>query len=249
MRTLESSIEAIKEQEDDMRRNSTEVQRELNSFFDKQVEMLEVRRQCLKDDLQKSVNAQKKILDAQMDSFQTSLDCLKSSVDFVEQALATGSEVEILSAKNQMIQQLCELNSATSDLKPRGRIYYTLEADWPLYDSGMFENVAKINIYDEHYYLEKVCCLERGGSSYEIRPRSKSNTFDLAEKVEVKIIEPGSDNVQFPMVTSRSDGSFSFSYGTGRRNYKIEVIVDGRYVHGSPFNSQHLSVYFSYPLK
>ena len=44
-------------------------QRELNSFFDKQIEMLELTRQCLKDDLQKSVNAQKKNLDAQMDSF------------------------------------------------------------------------------------------------------------------------------------------------------------------------------------
>ena len=44
-------------------------QRELNNFFDKQIETFELTRQCLKDDLQKSVNAQKKILDAQMDSF------------------------------------------------------------------------------------------------------------------------------------------------------------------------------------
>ena len=243
---LESSIKTIKEQEDSMHKNSMKVNRELDSFIDKQIELLERKRQTVKDELKKSVSAKKKNLDAQMESFQTSLGCLKSSVEFTEETLSRGSEVEILSTKNQMIKQITELNSATSDLKPRGRIYNCLElTDSPLI--AALEKVAKIREYDEEYELLLMksglvgMTLSRFLRSYLhltkfcIRSKNKSSTLDPAKEVQVTIITPDSKKVQVS-VTNDPDGSFSFSHKPDKSgDYKIEVLINERYVHGSPF--------------
>ena len=252
IRALESYIGTIKEQEDDMHKTSMDVNRKLDSFIDKQIEPIERKRQIIKDDLRKLFSAQKKILDAQMESFASSRDSLKSSVEFTEEALTKGSGVEILSAKNQMIQQLTELNSATSDLKPRGRICLSLElTDSSLIKVAVLEKVAKITEYDEEYELLKrsgptrmskdLQSLYRELTKFIIRPKSKSSTFDQANKVQVTITTPPSppyefsQNVRVP-VTNEPDGSFSFSFKPDLGgDYKIEVLINGKYVHGSPF--------------
>ena len=243
IRALESSVEAIKEQEDNMHKNSMEVNRELDSFIDEQIELLERKRQSVKDELKKSVSAQQKIIDAQMESFVLSLGCLKSSVKFTEEALSKASQAEVLSAKNQMIQQLTELNSKAVDLRPRGKICYKLELGSPLNNCDAFGKLAKIREYDEQYRLVKKVGLTESSeiiAYYYIRPQSKSNTFDIAEKVQVKIIEP-TGSVKFPVVTKiNMNGVFSFSCPVNVLDYKIEVIVNGRYVHGSPFNSKDI---------
>ncbi|KAL9958090.1 hypothetical protein ACROYT_G035059 [Oculina patagonica] len=251
IRDLESSIETIKRQEDDMHKNSVEVNRKIDSFIDEQIELLEQKRQSLKDELQKSNRDRKRKLDAQMESFQTSLGCIKSSVEFTEEALTRGNEVEILSTKNQMIQQLTELNSVTSDLKPNERIYYSLETDSPLMALAALEKVAKIREYDEEYELlikkplgmtlskdlrtERHPFFKAPLEKFYIRPKSKSTTLDLASKVQVTIISPVSKTVQVP-VTSDQDGSFSFCFEPATfGDYKIKALMNGRYVHGSPF--------------
>ena len=252
IRALESSIGTIKEQEDDMHKTSMEFNRKVDSFFDKQIEPIERKRQSIKDDLRESFSAQKKILDAQMESFASSLDCLKSSVEFTEEALTKGSGVKILSAKNQMIQQLTELHSATSDLKPRGRICLSLElTDSSLIEVAALENVAKITEYDEEYELLKKSGLTRISEDLQspykeltkfiIRPKSKSSSLDQANKVQVTITAPPSPpdvfsrNYRVP-VTSEPAGSFGFCFKPELGgDYKIEVLINGRYVHGSPF--------------
>ncbi|KAL9958093.1 hypothetical protein ACROYT_G035062 [Oculina patagonica] len=254
IRALESSIEEIKVQEDDMHKNHIKDRLKIDSFIDKQIELLEQKRESLKDDLRKSVSAKKKILDAQMESFQTSLGCLKSSVEFTEEALTRGNEVEILSAKNHMIQQLTEVNSATSDLKPRGRIYYILKTDSPLINLAALEKNAKIRDYDDEYELLIKKLLKPLGmklskylrsfsglynfpvETFCIRPKSKSSTLGQASKVQVTIITPDSEKVQVPVTNSDQDGSFSFSHKPHKLgDYKVVVLINGRFIHGSPF--------------
>ena len=236
IRALESSLEKIKEQEDSMHRNSVEVNRKLDSFIDNQIKLLEQKRQGVKNDLQKSVTAQKEILDAQMESFQTSLGCLKSSVEFTEETLSKGSDVDILSAKDKMIQQLSELNSEALDLTPRGKIYYRLEVDSPLDDDAVVQKIAKIREYDEQYQVKK-CMSGRLNESVElIRPKN-SNTFDSANKVQVRVREVMRNKVQVPDISKKPDGSFCCRFHCDQHaKCTIEVTVNGRYVHGSPFD-------------
>ncbi len=248
---LESSIETIKVQEDILQKNSVDVNGEIDSFIDKQIELLQQKRQSLKDELQKSISAQKETLAAQMESMQTSLGCLKSSVEFTEEALTKGSEVEIMSTKNEMVKQLTELNSATSGFKPRERTYYRLETDSPVINLAALGKVAIMGEYDEEYELlikntpgmtlskdlrtVRNTYRDNPVETFYIRPKSKSSTLDQASKVQVTIIASDSKKVQVP-VTNDPDGSFSFCYRPDRfGDHKIDVLINGRYVHGSPF--------------
>ncbi len=249
---LESSIETIKEQKDDMHKNFVKKDLEIDSNIDKEIELLERKRKTMKDDLQKSFSAQKAILDAQMESLQTSLDCLKSSVAFTEETLTRGSEVEILSAKNQTIQQLTELNSAASDLKQREGNFNHLElTDLPTINLAALKTTAKITEYDEEYELfikeplgmtlskdlRTVRRLFRDApfEKFYIRPKSKSSTLNQASKVQVTIITPDSKTVQVP-VTYDQDGFFSFCFEAAKfGDYKIKALMNGRYIYGSPF--------------
>ena len=258
IRSLESSIETFKLQEESLNNNFLEVIQKLDSFIDRQIELLQKERQNVKDKLRKSFSTQKDDIRSQKESFQSFRDCLKQSVQYIEKNLSEGSEVKILSAKNQMIQQLTEINSATADLRPRGKVTYDLEADPPVDEKTVCE-IAKIREYDEEYkltivpdvpeFLAKVLTqdLEKEAlkssrqflSLFNIRPKRK-NTRDSPDNiVEVKIKLPDSDDVHSPDINSREDGSFSFSYlPASSGDYKIEVIINGRHLHGSPFTWQ-----------
>lgn len=248
IRTLESSITAIKTHKDDIQKNCQEVICELDIFIDKQIELLERKKQSLKVhwQLRKSVIAQTESLNTQMESLVLALGSQKSSVQFTEEALNRGNEVEVLSGK----KQLTELNSATLDLKSRGRIYYSLEVDSP-FNYDMFEKIAKVNEYDEEYEfgivdgsgeLKRLDSVNSHGdqlTNFCVRPKSSGLPDSQNEQVQVKITAPETGSVQFqPVVTRNPDGSFSFSYNPESNfgEFKIEVLVNGRYVHGSPFN-------------
>ena len=231
---LESSVEAIKELEDNMHKNSMEVNGKIDNFIDKLIKLLEWQRKSLKDDLKNLGTDQKQILDAQTESFVSSLGRLKSSVQFAEEALSRGNEVEILSAKYQMVDQLTELNSATSKLKPRGQICYDLKpTDLPV------AKIANVTEYDKEYELRGMPPAEESfcgcSNRFFIRRKSKISTLDQNNKVQVTIVAPDSKEVPVP-VSHDPDGSFSFSYKPDRSGvYKVEVLINRRYVYGSPF--------------
>ncbi len=251
IRSIESTIKTIRGQEENIHKNYLEVNCEIDIFIGKQIELLEQKRQSMKDDLRKSVSAQKENLDAQMESFRTSLDCLKSSVEFTEEALTRGSEVEILSTKNEMVKQLTELNSATFDFNPRGQICYRLEIDSSVINFAALEKVVIIREHDGEFKLfrkivkpgmqisfsEDLRSARSSRETFCLCPKSNhiSSTLNQASKVQVTIIAPGSKKVQVP-VTNDPDGSFSFSYKPFELgNYKIEVRRNGRFDHVSSF--------------
>ncbi len=251
IRDLESSIETINKQKDDMHKNSVKKDLEIDSFIDKEIEILERKRKGKKDDLQKSISDQKKNLDAEMESFQISLGCLRSSVEFTEEALTRGSEVEILYAKHQMIQQLTELNSATSDLKRREQTYYRPETDSPVINLAALGKIGEYELLinnllgmglSKNLRTDGFCGFPP--PKFCIRPKCKSSTLVQASKVQVTIIGPDSKKVQVP-VSNDPDGSFSFSYKPDWfGDYKIQVLINGRYVHGSPFTWKVIELWF-----
>ncbi|KAL9958080.1 hypothetical protein ACROYT_G035049 [Oculina patagonica] len=260
--SLESSIETLNEQEDSLNKNFLKVNQELDSLIDKQIELLQMKRQNIKDELRMSVLIQKTDIRAQTMSFDLSRDRLKNIVSDTEKTLRKGSEVEVLLAKNQMIQKLTEINSATADLKPRGMVSYDLEADPPL-DENTVGKIAKVREYDEEYKLtiipnvraacigslsymrrtvrgqeqETLVSINMGPSIFNVCPKRKNTKSSPDNKVQVNIALPNSNSVHSPAINNGQDGSFSFSYNPGYTtgDYKIEIIINGRYLFGSPF--------------
>ena len=253
IRDLQEYIKTLKEQEDSININLLEVNQEVDNFIEGQIKLLEQRKQSIKEEVRKLVLAQKKTIDSRMKAVDNSLACATSSVEFVEKTLSKGSEVDVLSAKNEMIQQLTEINSTAVNLKPRGRVSYALEAHPPM-DEKTVGEIVKIRRYDEEYMLtigtldsifnhegikEKKDIKSNSifPSIFFISPKSKHTKLIPGNEVQVKIKSPYSDQVDSPYIDCDQDGSFSFVCGPRKKagNYKIEIIINGRYMQGSPF--------------
>ena len=146
VRGLQTSIETLKEQEDSVNKNLLEVNHKIDSLIEKQIKLLEQERQTIKDELRQLVLTQKNEIQLQIESFASSLASAKTSVEVIEQTLSKGSEVDVLSTKNEMIQQLTNLT--TENFKPPGKVSYDLETNLPLYEKTVGEMV-KIREYDE----------------------------------------------------------------------------------------------------
>ena len=261
---LETSLETIEYQEGEAKIKRDEVSQSVDNFVDTQIELLEKKRQTLKGQLQKIAQDQKKHHESQKKSFTSSLDSMKRSVEFAEKALGRGNEVEVLAAKNQIIQQLTGVNSATAKLQPRSMISYDLEIDSPL-DSETIEKMAGIRAYDEEYTvlmrddemplkarIKKFFSASRSSRYFKEGPfisqfeqlscfeihRKRNNTAQVepVDQVQVEIKGVRSTHVDYPEIDKNQDGSFSFSYRPcDFERYEIEVIINGRYVKGSPF--------------
>ena len=257
VRGLQTSIETLKEQEDSVNKNLLEVNQKIDNLIEKRIKLLEQKRQAVKEELRKSVLTQKNEIHAQLEYFVSSLARAKTSVEVIERTLSKGSEVDVLSAKNEMIQQLTKISSTTADLEARGKVSYDLEANPPL-DEKKVGEMAKIREYDEEYKLTIVPnvppvlkmvfkkeqdALKSNGkfhSIFYIRSKRKStrfNTYNPDNKVEVKIKSPGQDDVHSPVIKYLKDGSFTFNFDPEMKlgHYKIEIIINGRYMQGSPF--------------
>ena len=263
VRGLQTSIETLKKQEDSVNKNLLEVNQKIDNLIEKQIKLLEQKRQTMKEELRKSVLTQKNEIQTQIESFASSLALAKTSVEVIERTLSNGSEVDVLSAKNEIIQQLTKISSTTANLEARGKVSYDLEANPPL-DEKMVGEMAKIREYhyDEEYKLTIVpnfsprrqsswfypTCKEqealksngRFQSRFYIRSKRKCTRFNPDNKVEVKIKSPGQDKVHSPVIKYLEDGSFTFIIYHEMKpgDYKIEIIINGRYIQRSPFISE-----------
>ena len=146
IRYVEKSIETLKGQEQSLHTNFLEVNQKIDNLIDKQIELLQQKRQSIKEELRKSVFTEKNKIQTQIESFVSSLGSAKTSVEIVEQTLSKGSEIDILSAKDQMIQQLTA-NSATEKLNLLGEVFYDLKADPPLDEQTVAEMMNIIELH------------------------------------------------------------------------------------------------------
>ena len=254
---LETSLMTIESQEDWARHNFEEVSSKVDALINDHIEALERKRQSLKEQLEKFTRVQKHLLETQKKSFAASLNRMKRSVELAEQTLKKGDELRVLATKHEIIKQLTDTNSATEKIQARGIISCNLEIDSPLYDADI-QKIAKITQCDEEYTL----VMFRGGLVGQIHCASKDEAlsspanqacrFEIQSKndnkphweeavddVQVNIKQTGSNDVDSPVIVRNRSGLFTFSYRPADvGKYEIEVLVNGRYLEGSPFTWQ-----------
>ena len=245
---LETSLMTIESQEDWARHNFEEVSLKVDAFLNDQIEALERKRQSLKDQLQKVLQAQKDLHETQKKSLAASLDTMKRSVEFAEQALKRGDEVGLIATKHEMIQQVTDINSATGEIQARGMISCNFEIGSPLNDA-IIQKIAKIIEYDDEYTLVMVINKKRKTFDYASKDKafvsseSRVTWFEIQSKrdktshglgpgeVLVKIKRPGSFFFDLPEIKR---DTFSYRPNIDGK-YVIEILVNGRYLVGSPF--------------
>ena len=244
---LETSLMTIESQEDWARHNFEENSLKVDTFLNDQIEALERKRQSLKDQLQEVLRAQKDLHETQKKSLAASLDSMKRSVEFAEQAIKKGDEVGLIATKHEMIRQLTDINSATGKIQARGMIKSVLKTGSPL-DDAIIQKLAKVIEYDDEYTLAMVVNKKRKTFDYAskdkafISTQSRVGRFEIQSKRDKTSHRLGPGEV---IVTIKRFGSFfdspvierdTFSYRPiydGK--YEIEVLVNGRYLEGSPF--------------
>ena len=269
---LESAVAKIEARELKLQKCPLKVRQCIDSFVNAQIESLKSEGERLKNELQRSISTQEEHYRARKDSLFLSLGCLKSTVEFTEQALSRGDEAAVLSAKDQLFQQLTQ-SAATlfsSEAKQRESILCTLKINESL-DNETVRKIAQISMHDDNYklsmyggnfghldetYVDKVCLfviskeklkadhdfdhrrileeryslLQQSISSFQI-VRPMSSNF-----AQVRIKAPGSMDVSTIIIKAEKE-SFYFSYLPDKiGTYSIEIIINGQYVQGSPFD-------------
>ncbi|XP_067053335.1 E3 ubiquitin-protein ligase TRIM45-like [Acropora muricata] len=104
----------------------SEVNKEVDEFFDEQVKALEHQRANLKHEVMTEGKVRVNQLEKQSDVLSSFLAQLKSSVEFTSQALDDGDNVQLLTMKNQLSQRLTQLNSTEIEGEPCRKEYFKL---------------------------------------------------------------------------------------------------------------------------
>ena len=185
---LETSLMTIESQEDWARHNFEENSLQVDAFLNNQIEALERKRQSLKDQLQEVLRAQKDLHETQKKSLAASLDSMKRSVEFAEQAIKKGDEVGLIATKHEMIRQLTDINSATGKIQARGMIKSVLKTGSPL-DDAIIQKLAKVIEYDDEYTLAMVVDKKRKTFDYASKDEAFISSQNRVSRFEIKVKE------------------------------------------------------------
>ena len=252
---VKSAIQSTEEKEKAVKENSAQLYQDIDSFIAKRVEILQRLRLRMEKDVDDLTQAELKRLGEEKKAFSLPLSRIEKSLEKADQALCRENEVDVLSLKSGIFQQLDDLKSSVAEFKPYDTPIFRLEVNSFLDDetAGEMARITKrafecqtcsLSHHDDEYYFLSM----QGGQHgvlYNTCDHQRvhfildgaTHLFSSETKVRVKIICLASGTGDFPAIGNNQDGTYSFSYcpeTTG--TYKIEVLVNGSHINGSPFS-------------
>ena len=126
---LQGSMGAFEEQKKSLDQNAREVDHKIDDFFNEVIQFLKGEKQRMKDELKGAVKTQKEKIHAELSYFEASLEYASSRLEVIEHLLAKVSDEDALLAKNDMLQQLCDINCVLPHLQPTPQTMYDFGAD------------------------------------------------------------------------------------------------------------------------
>ena len=115
---VEEGLIAVQTMESRVKVKTNEVSRQVDVFFEEQVQALKYLHSNLKHELKTLEQAKLEKLGKQREMLNLSLVQLRNSVEFAERALEDGDNIALLSMKQDLIQRLTQLNSSQYQCKP-----------------------------------------------------------------------------------------------------------------------------------
>ena len=246
---LSTGVKSVEEMEKRVQMNITVVTQDIDDLKNKQFRALEETFANLKHEAKIIGQAKMKQLQAQREGLMIALASVSNSVEFTERALKDGSDVEVLSMKQQLVTNLSKLNSSIWKCKPCQEDTVQLRVNQDVWQVA--GNIASVG--DTHVSLEKCTVSMVGGEPgvmYDTLPeqrreftvvsRDKHGNQKNGENIHVLVVVPGSQGPETVMkVTDNSDGTYSFSFLPQKQGcYQLTVAVSGHQIQGSPFQWQ-----------
>ena len=252
---LKRAIEAAEKEVQETRDNFAEVSKEVNSFINEVIANCERRRDSLKLDLENLTSKKLKELNTAKESASSTLRCVESNIQIVKQTIGRANEVETLSAKNQMIDQLAAVRSTAAVYNTCDFVHGSRRVPKVLtvvfrqsFDSKAIDEMVRIGEPHENYILSMV-----GGElgvlyttratqtcNFILSPKHVPSTNRRNYIIKVEISR-GFVVSESPLVDDNEDGTYTFMFRPDNKktaDYSIRIVINGKHIEGSPFTLQ-----------
>ena len=244
-------IKAVQTMKNGVQKRVSEVNKEIDAFYDEQVKALNYYCANIKHEVSTQGKIRVNKLENQAAVLSSFLAQLRSGISFTDQALQDGDDVKLLAMKKQLVQQLVKLNSSKTSCKPCMDDYLELQKHQTIWDMGEILSVC----YDVPFDPQKCTISMAGGEEGVMYQTLAGQEVDLLLLVKDKngqkkpkggnhveaifsfCFEPGLVGANSPVpVRDNGDGSYSFSYHPVEEgNVNLFVRVEKQEVCGSPF--------------
>ena len=242
-------IKAVQTMKNGVQKRVSEVNKEVDAFYDEQVKALNYYRANIKHEVSTEGQIRVSKLESQEDVLSSFLAQLRSGISFTDQALQDGDDVKLLEMKKQLVQQLQQLNSSKTSCKPCKGDYLELQVHQTIWDMGKIASLCCVP-FDPQKCTVSVVGGEEGvmyqtlaGQEVELLLRVKDGKGQKKTKGghQVEAIlsfsnEPDLTGANSPVpVRDNGDGSYSFLYHPAEEGQvTLSVKVEGKVVYGSP---------------
>ena len=245
-------IKAVQTMKNGVQKRVSEVNKEVDAFYDEQEVVLNYYRANIKHEVSTEGQIRVSKLENQADALSSFLAQLRSGISFTDQALQDGDDVKLLAMKKQLVQQLDQLNSSKTSCKPCKDDYLELQVHQTILDVGEIVSVC-YRPFDPQKCTVSMVGGEEGvmyhtlaGQEVDLLLLVKDGKGQKKPKVGHQVeamisfsaIEPDltCENFLVP-VRDNGDGSYSFLYHTveAEGQVTLSVKIQGQKVFGSPF--------------
>ena len=245
-RAVVKGLNAVQTMQERVQSKVSEVNKEIDAFFSKQVKTLEDYRENLKHEVMTQSQVKVKQLEKQSEALSSFLAQLKSGMDFTSQAIADGDDVKLLSLKKQLTQRLAQLNASKVECKPCQGDYLELEVHQTVCD---LKSMATLCYIDPQKCTVSMVGGEEGVIYESVVGQTVDFVLTIKDEKGEREIKVGSmvkaqvsckgDQVESLSVHDIGNGSCKFSYRPKAGGpVTLSVMVGGQNVAGSPFNWQ-----------
>ena len=242
-------LKAVQTMKQRIQSKMSEVNKEVDVFFNEQAQALEYCRANLKHEVTTQCQVRVSQLEKQSEMLSSLLAQLRSGIDLTNQAIADGDDVKFLSLKKQLTERLARLNSSQAQCKPCQDDYLKLQV---LQTIWAIKKMATLRYQpiDPQKYTVSFVGGEKGvmyqslvGQTVALLLTNEDEGAELGgHQVNARVIFVTGDDqekrtpVEALAILDNGDGSYTFSYrpkSTG--HVKLSVTVEGKGVRGSPF--------------
>ena len=247
-RAVVKGLNAVQTMKERVQSKVSDVNKEIDAFFNKQVKTLEDYRENLKHEVMTQSQVKVKQLEKQSEALSSFLAQLKSGMDFTSQAIADGDDVKLLSVKKQLTQRLAQLNASKIECKPCKGDYLKLQVHQTVCDLKNMATLRYLPIDPQKCTVSMVGGEE--GVIYEsvvgqtvdfvltIKDKKVGRENNVGSLVKVQVSYEEHQTEGLP-VCDNGNGSCKFSYRPKAGGpVTLSVMVGGQNVAGSPFNWQ-----------
>ena len=215
---VSNGIQTVQGMKELVQSKVSEVNKEVDEFFDEQVKALEHQRANLKHEVITEGKVRVDQLEKQSSVLSSFLAQLKSGVEFTRQALDDGDNVQLLTMKKQFSQRLTQLNSTKVECKPCRNEYFKLCVRQTIWQDTRDLATVRFVVNPQMFAVSVVGreqpVMKRTlvGQTVSLVVTNKGKEAERGKyHVAASVTENGEEEQSLPILDN-ADGSHSFSY-------------------------------------